>query len=136
VATKVYLVKRYADMKRDMHLLRALLARIESDKRLDGADGYTASEFEMPNHSAEEVAYHVLLLLDAGFLAGSSAVASAPVIERLTWQGCEFLDDTRDPKIWDAVTKTAKELGGFGISLVLEMAKAKIREQIKLKTGI
>src|ERR1700730_15128309 len=98
MATKVYLLKRYTGMKRDMDLLRALLARIEDDDRLNGADAYATNEFEMPGYSGEEVGYHALLLHDAGFIQGNTETPSTPMIERLTWQGCEFLDDTRNPE--------------------------------------
>jgi len=132
VATRTYLLKRYTGVKRDMDLVRALLARIEEDERLSGADGFPASEFEMPGHSSEEVGYHVLLLHDAGFIQGNTETPSTPMIERLTWDGCEFLDDTRNPEIWATVTKTAKELGGLGLSLGWELAKAKLRQKMGL----
>ena len=119
-------------MKRDMDLVRALLARFEDDQRLNGADTYGAKEFEMPGHSAEETAFHVLLLHDAGFIQGNTETPSTPMIERLTWQGCEFLDDTRDPEIWDSVKKTAKSAGGAGVALIWELVKAKIRKKVGL----
>ena len=115
-------------MKRDMKLVRALLSRIEEDDALDGSAGFAANEFTMPEHSPEEVAFHVLLLLDAGLLRGSSET-SIPMIERLTWQGCEFLDDTRDPEIW---AKTLKAASGAGIALAWELAKAEIKKKLHL----
>jgi hypothetical protein len=132
MATKVYLLKRYTSMKRDMDLVRALLARIENDERLNGADAYVANEFEMPGHSAEEVGYHVLLLHDAGFLQGNTETPSSPMIERLTWHGCEFLDDTRDPEVWAVVTRTAKSAGGVGVALLWELAKAELKKKLGL----
>jgi hypothetical protein len=132
MATKVYLLKRYTGMKRDMELVRALLARIEDDERLNGADAYGANEFEMPGHSVEEVGYHVLLLHDAGFIQGNTETPSAPMIERLTWDGCEFLDDTRNPEVWAVVTRTAKNLGGVGIGLLWELAKAELKKKLGL----
>jgi hypothetical protein len=85
MATRVYLCERYVGVKRDMDLARALLARIEDDDRLDGSEAFGANEFEMPGHSSQEVAFHVLILLEAGLLKGNSEVPSMPIIERLTW---------------------------------------------------
>jgi hypothetical protein len=134
MATKVYLCGRYAGMNRDMDLVRALLARIEEDDRLSGAEAFAAYEFEMPGHSAEEVGYYVLLLLDAGFLEGNSET-STPMIERLTWEGCEFLDNTRDPEIWEKAKERAKRLGGIGVTIFLEVVKAEIKKKLGLGAG-
>jgi|HubBroStandDraft_3_1064219.scaffolds.fasta_scaffold626249_2 hypothetical protein len=116
-------------MKRNMRLVRALLSRIEEDDRLDGAAGFMVQEFEMVGHSPEEVAFHVLLLKDAGMIEGNTETPGVPMIERLTWQGCEFLDDTRDPEIWD---KTLKAASAAGIALAWELAKAEIKKKIGL----
>lgn len=128
---KVLLSKRFAGMKRDINLARAILLRIEEDDRLDGANCFVGCEFEMEGHSADEVTYHFLLLLDAGFLIGNYE-SGIPVVSRLSWQGCEFLDDTRDPEIWDKTKERAKSLGGIGAAFIWELAKSEIKKKLAL----
>jgi len=133
MATKVYLSRRYAGMKRDMDLVRALLAQIEEDDRFSGAEAFLAHEaFTVSPYTPEEVGYHVLLLLDAGYLKGNSEVPSMPVIERLTWEGCEFLENTRDPEIWEKAKERAKTLRGVSIAILLEIVKAEIKKKLGL----
>jgi hypothetical protein len=88
-------------MKRDMELARALLAQIESGNEFNGSGGYilAAKDLGESGHSDEEVAYHVILLVEAGLVKGDLSVGDVAVISRLTWAGHEFLDDTRKAEL-------------------------------------
>jgi hypothetical protein len=84
-------------MKRDMDLIRDLLLHVESDPRFDGqrwVSPDTPRDFDPSgNHSMEEVTYHLDLLIEAGFLKGKPGAGfHAPLINRLTREGHEFLD--------------------------------------------
>ena len=89
------------------------------------------SDLGITNHSLEEVAYHVTMLVEDGFVKGNVA-GEMPVISKLTWQGHEFLDDIRDQDIWDKTKERAKGLASVGLTLIWEIAKA----EIKMKLGL
>ena len=57
-------------MKRDMDLLRELLPKLEA-KPLDGnLWSVDVEELSITDHTYEEVAYHMVLLIDGGLLDG------------------------------------------------------------------
>ncbi|WP_180760426.1 DUF2513 domain-containing protein [Vibrio parahaemolyticus] len=90
-------------MKRDMDLARKLMLEVESHPS-------HIESIKFPNYSQEEVYYHVALLIDAGLLKGdymmlkNASMAPAKIyIEKLTWEGHEFLDDTRKENVWEVI---------------------------------
>lgn len=82
-------------MKRDMDLIRKILSDVEATQ----TDGPLIS-LKDPHE-----AYQALLLKEAGLIEAS--IINGPfgkprgaIIQRLTWNGHEFLDASRDNKIW------------------------------------
>ena len=107
-------------MKRDMNLIRELLFHLESattskTRHLQAPEGY----------SADEVAYHATLLLEAGLIEGRRVTAfsgSALRDLRLTWEGHDFLDAIRPPAVWESVEERLKHLGGAALAVVKALA--------------
>jgi hypothetical protein len=130
---RIYGRGSFLGMKRDMELARAILAEIESGDEFNGSGGYIFTDLAGSGHSGEEVAYHVILLVEAGFIKGDLGGGDVAVISRLTWDGHEFLEDTRDPEVWAVVTNKAKALSGVGVALLWELAKAEVKKKLGLQ---
>jgi len=133
VYVRVYELKE-CEMKRDMDLIRDLLLFVESEPGFDGNHGFVPN---VPSevgstHSTKEISYHLDLLMKEGFLSGMPRLAKTPIISGLTWKGHEFLDDIRDPSIWDKTKERAKGLTSIGLAFIWEVAKAEIRTRLKL----
>lgn len=118
-------------MKRDMDLIRAILQRIES------GEGVTPEQpIEIDGHTELEISYHVALLKDADFIEatiqGDNFEAVAFVhVDRLTWQGHEFLDLSRDDTIWrKARQHFLKPAASWTFSLLLEWLKQEARSKL------
>jgi hypothetical protein len=81
-------------MKRDMELIRLLLLQQESGE----------APRELADYSRDDFLYNLAQMGDAGLICASfSPDAETPdtvLIHRLTWAGHDFLDATRDSKIW------------------------------------
>jgi hypothetical protein len=115
-----------ADMKRDMELIRLLLLQQETGE----------APPELNSYNKELVVYNAALAIGAGLLDGSvvpneSGQPSGACILGLTWAGHDFLDSTRDPKIW----KLAKEkllIPGisWSFSLLVEYLKMQAHQKI------
>jgi hypothetical protein len=118
-------------MKRDMDLIRAVLVSLEAVTENSYLDN-PPEELGLQGHSFEEVAYHLKLLIDAGFLDGSQDMSGGFAIKKITWNGHEFLDDTRDPDIWSKAKERAKGVANVGIGFIWEIAKAEIRTKLGL----
>jgi hypothetical protein len=118
-------------MQRDMELIREILLWVESHPELDGMHFAEVTEEAFPEHSAQELQYHLNLLFDEGFVNGMKG-GETSLVSKLTWKGHEFLDDTRDPSVWEIVKQRMKGLSGVGLSMVGEIAKAEIRKRLGL----
>jgi len=87
-------------MKRDMELIRLLLIEQETGDKPDGLSSYP---------DADQI-YNLQLMQDAklvvaDFISDEEGTPVTALVHRLTWAGHDFLDATRDSKIW----KKAKE---------------------------
>lgn len=114
-------------MKRDMDLAREILRWIEQQEipklPILKIDGY----------SDEVISYHVMLLHEAGLIEAMNA--SARVQEwrpkRLTWNGHEFLDASRNDTLWNKAKElTLSATGGVSFdvlkTLLVDLAKKAI----------
>lgn len=120
-------------MKRDMELVRKLLFAMEDNPRQLVVNGY----------DKEVVKYHALLLIEAGLLDGrvsnnlenTSVVPSNIHVNRLTWDGHEFLDNIRGDDIWSTIKSEFKDASistifSIGKELAENYAKKKLQSII------
>lgn len=82
-------------MKRDMELVRLLLIQEETGE----------APPELSEYSVEQQLYNLQLMEDANlivahFITGNQGEVVSAITQRLTWTGHDFLDATRDSKIW------------------------------------
>lgn len=126
-------------MKRDMDLIRDLLLEIERNPLYDGTKWVhpnNPNELGITNHSFEEVDYHLVMLVEEEFVKGkvlaSMDEAETVMINKLTWEGHELLDNIRDPGIWGKTKARLKGLQSVGISVLMEIAKAEIKAHLGL----
>src|SRR5262249_19603499 len=99
-------------MKRDMDLARTILEQVEEQ-----AQGHSRINLDIQGRSDDEIAYHIMLLNQAGFLDAvdvSSTAGMAWIPRQLTWGGHEFLDAIRNDTVWNKVKEEAKRHGGAG----------------------
>jgi DNA-binding transcriptional ArsR family regulator len=113
-------------MKRDMDLARQILLNLEESKNQIGPD-----DVNIKGYSKDEIAYHIMLLGEAGLInAYDCSTFDGPNwrAERLTWQGHEFIEASRDQKRWNQAKKLIKDKG---VGLTFDVAKVVL---IKLMT--
>jgi hypothetical protein len=109
-------------MKRDMDLAREILEQVE-----EKSQGIGSVRLEIPDHSENEIGYHVMLLGEAGLLVAKELGDTGDtgwegwVALKMTWEGHEFLDAIRNDTVWNKVKEVAKEKGG---GLTFEVIKA------------
>ena len=118
-------------MRRDFHLIRALLLAVEQ-----ADEPFVSEALEIAGYDTTQIAYHAALLAEAGLLDGEDASTPAALrffIRRLTFQGHDFLDAVRAPSVWrktcDQITRAG---GGFVLSVVKDIAVSVLREELKL----
>ena len=116
-------------MKRDLDLVRDILLKVEKNENLDGQ---MWMDFKDSKHSQKEIVLHLIWLSEAGYLklvegAGISSDDENPVVTRLTWEGCEFLESARDDQRWKKAKEIGATLGNFSFQIIfpvlVELAK-------------
>jgi hypothetical protein len=112
-------------MKRDMELIRLMLLSFESDEELP----------EVGKYPLEERLYNLKLMSDAGLIEAhfipETGVPKGVTILRLTWPGHDFLDSTRDSKIWKkALDHIVKPGASWTFSLLMEWLKQQAHQKV------
>ena len=97
-------------MKRDVELIRKILLQIEAK----GEDPLRLIQLDIPGHSESDVAYHVLLLRDAGLIEAQDLSTMGGFDmrpKRMTWEGHEFLEAAKNDTVWNKAQEIVKEKG-------------------------
>lgn len=126
-------------MKRDMDLVRELLIRLaDADTPMKFSDLVEGRKDGTPEYDL--AAYHMRMLVEeAGLVRGIDASSSSGedwIELRLTWHGQDFIDSIRDPTVWDKTKEGAKSIGGASWDLLLDLAKAYAKAELKKRLGI
>ena len=115
-------------MKLDKELVREILLQVEA-----GTDPMGMIDLTIPDHEREEIAYHVQILDEAGFLEAINLTTMGGYDwrpKRLTYDGHEFLDTIRDPEAWRFTKETAKNAGVAGIKALFDIGKGYARQKL------
>jgi hypothetical protein len=118
-------------MKLDKDLVREVLLAVEAD----AGDPRAWVEMDIPGHDYLEVAYHIQILDEAGFLEAEdlgSHDGYAWRAKRLTYKGHEFLDTVRDPVVWRKTKELAAKAGSASLPFLWSAAKEIIKQQAQL----
>lgn len=127
-------------MKRDLNLVREMMIALEGDKRLNGRSTlrlHASQLFDIPDRSDDELAYHLMLIMDEGWLdATYSRPAGDFDVTRLTADGHDFVESTRDPDVWQKTKSTMKAGGAETLRLAWDVAKSVVRSEIMRHLGL
>jgi hypothetical protein len=120
-------------MKRDLDLIRKILLAIEQK------DSLQPQEITIDDYDPDNVAYHILLLDEAGFVKsyiteGAAGGIEAALVGRLTWAGHEFLEMARNDTIWEKAKKFLKEKSvSIPFVLLIELLKSLVKDALEIK---
>lgn len=114
-------------MRRDMNLVKLILEKIEQE--CDDTSGCSISPNCFPEHSANKVNGHVRLIVERGLAEGIKTRAGYH-IKNLTWDGHDFLDNSRNSTVWQATMKAA---GGLSFGVFRKVLEA-VATQVAMKT--
>ena len=111
-------------MRRDMDLVRQILLAVEEREEED----LRRSTLSVEGYGEQAVARHVEIMQEAGLVDAHVMRADgvppyAARVFRLTWEGHDFLEATRNETVWAKTKQFVKEKGG-GASLAIMKAVA------------
>jgi hypothetical protein len=107
-------------MQRDMELVRNILLDLEADNFVKDSGRY---ELEA-SYSRELIDYHLRIMEEAQLINGFRAERIADnrtrfTVASITWDGHEFLDKTRSPKVWEKTkTLALSEVGALSLTAI------------------
>jgi hypothetical protein len=118
-------------MKLDPDLVRAILIAYEELPYGGGGD------IKIEGYNRKALIYHQVLLEEAGYIKvfiqefddGEEAIVFP---ERLTYQGHEFLNASRDEGRWKTVRDALNKSGGFVMDVAQALLIAALRDQLHL----
>tara|TARA_B100002003_G_scaffold241638_1_gene263590 strand:+ start:1590 stop:1967 length:378 start_codon:yes stop_codon:yes gene_type:complete len=125
-------------MKRDLELVRKLLIYLE--EKQDPAHRQSA-DIQIEGYSHAEIGYHLRLLFQAGFIHGEAIRSSSSerlidvIPFQLTWDAHEFLDASRNDKVWKKVARQAgQNIGSIPFEILKALLLAEARRQVGLES--
>lgn len=101
-------------MKRDLELIKAILLLVENHNSILHLHRH---DMKIENKNEEDISYNIKLLADAGYLEAKFSKPDSKgnyrllFIERMTWEGQEFLASLKNKKLWNRLVNHFKEEG-------------------------
>ncbi|WP_058363022.1 DUF2513 domain-containing protein [Xanthomonas translucens] len=121
-------------MTRDDDLIRTLMLVLEQ------ASGYVNDSLVVEGYTRDQVAYHLGLIVRAGFAEGPqprySSTGSDPtiptsvVVLRLSPAGHDFIATLRDDTVWTKVKERLAKVGGSASLEVIGQVGASVAKQM------
>nr|DAL20414.1 MAG TPA_asm: YjcQ protein [Caudoviricetes sp.] len=125
-------------MRRDLDLVRSILIYVEKAE-----DEVDAEDLVTDGWPFETVAYHVRLMAHHGLVDLSDDTRDmngetlSLAVSGLTWDGQDYLDAIRDPKVWAKVKKTVKEaVGSTTFEVVKQTGALVAMSMVKASLGM
>ncbi len=120
-------------MKREMELVRAILLELEQHAR-----GLAPESLTIRGYTDEQVGFHCYLMKQAGLITGRSetfsSIDGSPRVTpfALTWDGYEFLENTKNPTIWQQTRELIGGVGGASFSVWSTVAAQVVMKNLGL----
>jgi hypothetical protein len=113
-------------MKRDMDIVRSILLKLEIEEKLDTL-----------GFQEEVLLHHLDLMFDAGLLEGKARRGNAgqligASIQKISWEGYDFLEVSRNDDLWAKGKKRALAAGAW----TLDLLKLILVAEAKTKLGL
>jgi len=126
-------------MKRDLDLIRQIMLTLEENMEY-GKKFHSEQLFEVMKDatlSAEKLSYHLELLVEINFISAirQKYLSGEPtdyLIKTITSQGHDFIDTIRQDKTWKKIKEKSYNIGGFSLSLLVDIGKEYLKKQIGL----
>ena len=118
-------------MQRNMDLIRQIMLQVEQNN----GDIKIGKKFRVGSYDDVLVAKHIEILVEAGLLKAhitrtDTDGAVGAYVERLTWDGHEFLDAARNESVWNNAKVIIKEKVGTVSFEVLKTLLIKISKSL------
>lgn len=129
-------------MKRDLDLIREIMLLLE-DKMEYGGNFKSQQLIELIEDktlSMDKLAYHVGLLAESNLIKvkefNSYSEPTEYLINTITAQGQDFIDTIRQDTTWNKIKEKALEIGGFSVSVLMDIGKEYLKSQLSGSSNV
>ena len=117
-------------MRRDMDLIRSILIQLE-----EKSSGLDTVDIGLEGYDDAQIGYHSALIAEAGLAHGidvSHMGSTFPEWKlcRLTWDGHEFLDASREPGRWEKAQDISQKAGGLTLNMIMKVLGQLMSQQL------
>ncbi len=113
-------------MKLNHDCIRALLIYLEKNLEVkanglpEGIKLGHIDEDDLSRFSQEDIFYSARKLVEANYIevANKEVAPRVMIIKEITWNGHDYLDSIRDPKVWHEIKSRTKDLSGIALEVV------------------
>jgi hypothetical protein len=107
----------------------------------DHEHGYAPDNLAIEGYSEEQIGHHVYLMMQAGLVEGADTTTSEDAspqaqILSVTWAGHEFLEASRDERLWSKAKKAATSSGGLVLDVLKSVLIGLATEAAKKAAGL
>lgn len=106
-------------------------------------DGLGLPDFARAGIPARSAAFHVELMAQRGLVVGAArydGLTGEPVetcVERVTWEGYDYLDAIRSPQVWSRAKEAiASAVGDTSLSVVKEVCQLIAASLVRQNLGL
>lgn len=125
-------------MKLDQECVRDVLLTMEEKIPLNDYVSLSMlkSSSSLLAYDTEIVTYVTLKLTEAGYISAQPLYGDNKVLEvmvsSITWDGHQFLENVRDPKIWRETKSVTNKVASSSLSILSAVAEGLIKKQLGL----
>lgn len=125
-------------MKLNQDCIRDILLYIEENtprtlNLIDIPDIYNAL---IDNYSSDEILYHIKLIDEAGFISNVQYTFDGGCLERLSWNGHQYLISIKDKTIWEKLKDGTVDISCMSLDVLGQIAKELTLSIAKKKLGL
>lgn len=93
-------------------------------------------EDRLSGFSQEDIYYAIRKLIEAKYIivANKDVAPRTMMVKEITWDGHDYLDSIRDPKVWREVKNKTKDLSGVALEVVKSLAVEVTKSMLGLGT--
>jgi hypothetical protein len=119
-----------------MDLVRKILLACERE-----VHGFAPSQLSIEGYTEEQVGYHIYIMCQARLISGLDSTGtgdSSPcwMATAVTWEGHEFLETSRDDKLWVKAKHAAGSAGGMALDVLKAVLVGLATDAAKKAAGL
>lgn len=123
-------------MKLDQDCVRDLLLKMEEHLTMNEQEHLSDfhQQYLSDTYTFEQVLYTAARLYEARFIKGHPIEFDAGlydiVLETITYEGHQMLDNIRDPEVWQDTKNVTAKVAGASLSVLTEVAKTMVLKKL------